>query len=162
MIKISGKLIEFCAVYKHLWYPCKSIPKIYEVSNVPLTRAFFYLQCSRRSLKIYLTTFSICNVIYFWELPLYLRKNRRFLRPKVGKRQRLCEHMMICTFLVISHFLIRILFSSSTKASDSYSTNGDITMYGTTERRCIMTKSDGVQRGRLVGDIIKRFEQKRI
>ena len=67
--------------------------------------------------------------------------------------------MMICTVLTIAHFLISILFPSSVTSSDTCSKDGDITMAGTTERTFIMIKPDGVQRG-LVGDIIKRFEQK--
>ena len=66
---------------------------------------------------------------------------------------------MICTFLAIAHFLISIVFPSSATSSDSCSTKSDITMDGLTERTFIMIKPDGVHRG-LVGDIIKRFEQK--
>ena len=66
---------------------------------------------------------------------------------------------MICTILGIAHFLISILFPSAVTSSDSCSIDSDITMAGTNERTFIMIKPDGVQRG-LVGDIIKRFEQK--
>ena len=69
---------------------------------------------------------------------------------------------MICTFLAITQFLISLISPSSTTSSDSCSKKSDIacaTMAGLNERTFIMIKPDGVQRG-LVGDIIKRFEQK--
>ena len=70
--------------------------------------------------------------------------------------------MMIYTLLAIAHFLINFISPSSATSSDSCSQKSDITcstMAGVNERTFIMIKPDGVQRG-LVGDIIKRFEQK--
>ena len=70
---------------------------------------------------------------------------------------------MICTLLAIAHFLINFISPSSATSTDSCnSLKSDIPcskMAELTERTFIMIKPDGVQRG-LVGDIIKRFEQK--
>ena len=70
---------------------------------------------------------------------------------------------MICTLLAIAHFLINFISPSSATSTDTCnSLTSDIPcskMAELTERTFIMIKPDGVQRG-LVGDIIKRFEQK--
>ena len=68
---------------------------------------------------------------------------------------------MICTFLA-SHFLISLIYpsfasDSSCSVKQNIATMAEIS--GTDERTFIMIKPDGVQRG-LVGDILKRFEQK--
>ena len=75
-------------------------------------------------------------------------------------------YRMICTLLAIAQLLINFISPSSATSTDSCKVNsqksGDLPcpkMADTTERTFIMIKPDGVQRG-LVGDIIKRFEQK--
>ena len=75
-------------------------------------------------------------------------------------------YRMICTLLAIAQLLINFISPSSATSTDTCKVNsqksGDLPcpkMADTTERTFIMIKPDGVQRG-LVGDIIKRFEQK--
>ena len=73
-------------------------------------------------------------------------------------------YRMICTLLAIAQLLINIISPSSATSTDSCKSqkSDDLPcpkMAEYTERTFIMIKPDGVQRG-LVGDIIKRFEQK--
>lgn len=69
--------------------------------------------------------------------------------------------MMICTLLAITQFLINLISPVYAASSDTCQKSDSTcaTMAGVNERTFIMIKPDGVQRG-LVGDIIKRFEQK--
>ena len=74
------------------------------------------------------------------------------------------SYRMICTLLAIAQLLINFISPSSATSTDTCKSqkSDDLPcpkMAGTTERTFIMIKPDGVQRG-LVGDIIKRFEQK--
>merc|ERR1719471_167329 len=71
---------------------------------------------------------------------------------------------MICTLLAIAQLLINFISPSSATSTDTCKSQKSddlpcpkMAEYG--ERTFIMIKPDGVQRG-LVGDIIKRFEQK--
>merc|ERR1719471_785911 len=71
---------------------------------------------------------------------------------------------MICTLLAIAQLLINFISPSSATSTDTCKSqkSDDLPcpkMAEYTERTFIMIKPDGVQRG-LVGDIIKRFEQK--
>jgi len=73
-------------------------------------------------------------------------------------------YRMICTLLAIAQLLINFISPSSATSTDSCKSqkSDDLPcpkMAEYTERTFIMIKPDGVQRG-LVGDIIKRFEQK--
>ena len=75
-------------------------------------------------------------------------------------------YCILLTLLAITQLLINFISPSSATSTDSFEVNsqksGDILctkMAEYTERTFIMIKPDGVQRG-LVGDIIKRFEQK--
>jgi len=73
-------------------------------------------------------------------------------------------YRMICTLLAIAQLLINFISPSSATSTDTCKSqkSDDLPcpkMAEYTERTFIMIKPDGVQRG-LVGDIIKRFEQK--
>merc|ERR1712126_769358 len=73
-------------------------------------------------------------------------------------------YRMICTLLAITQLLINFISPSSATSTDTCKSqkSDDLPcpkMAEYTERTFIMIKPDGVQRG-LVGDIIKRFEQK--
>merc|ERR1712126_140404 len=73
-------------------------------------------------------------------------------------------YRMICTLLAITQLLINFISPSSATSTDTCNSqkSDDLPcpkMAEYTERTFIMIKPDGVQRG-LVGDIIKRFEQK--
>merc|ERR1712223_78394 len=67
---------------------------------------------------------------------------------------------MLCTLLSLLHFIAGLVTSQSQKIDcDSSTSSLTANMSGNRERTFIMLKPDAVQRG-LVGDIIKRFEQK--
>ena len=68
---------------------------------------------------------------------------------------------MLCTVLSLCHFLISLAFPHLADSQKIPCDSKTLTMsgLGNRERTFIMLKPDAVQRG-LVGDIIKRFEQK--
>jgi len=70
---------------------------------------------------------------------------------------------MLCTFLGLCHFIINLAFphlaSSQKIPCDSQKSIETENMSANRERTFIMLKPDAVHRG-LIGDIIKRFEQK--
>ena len=68
---------------------------------------------------------------------------------------------MLCTVLSLCHFLVSLAFPHLADSQKIPCDSKTLTMsgLGNRERTFIMLKPDAVQRG-LVGDIIKRFEQK--
>ena len=71
---------------------------------------------------------------------------------------------MLCTFLSFVQFVIGFAFphlaqSQEIGACPSTSTSSNLNMSGNRERTFIMLKPDAVHRG-LIGEIVKRFEQK--
>ena len=68
---------------------------------------------------------------------------------------------MLCTVLSLCHFLVSLAFPHLADSQKITCDSKTLTMsgLGNRERTFIMLKPDAVQRG-LVGDIIKRFEQK--
>ena len=68
---------------------------------------------------------------------------------------------MLCTVLSLCHFLVSLAFPHLADSQEIPCDSKTLTMsgLGNRERTFIMLKPDAVQRG-LVGDIIKRFEQK--
>ncbi len=65
---------------------------------------------------------------------------------------------MLCTLLALFHLLLGNRPRRKSLTHTSSSTSSASTM-ANTERTFIMIKPDGIQRG-LIGDIVKRFEQK--
>merc|ERR1719479_520717 len=67
---------------------------------------------------------------------------------------------MLCTLLSLLHFLAGFVTSQSQKIDcDSSTSSLTLNMSGNRERTFIMLKPDAVHRG-LIGEIVKRFEQK--
>ena len=66
---------------------------------------------------------------------------------------------MLITLLALFHYFFADPEAVKNKSSNSQTRNSHLLNMSNTERTFIMIKPDGVQRG-LIGDIIKRFEQK--
>ena len=68
---------------------------------------------------------------------------------------------MLITLLALFHYFFADpeAVKNKSKSSNSPTRNSHLSNMSNTERTFIMIKPDGVQRG-LIGDIIKRFEQK--
>merc|ERR1719336_1228557 len=84
--------------------------------------------------------------------------------PHLASNQKIpCNSQMLCTFLGLCHFIINLAFphlaSSQKIPCDSQKSIETENMSANRERTFIMLKPDAVHRG-LIGDIIKRFEQK--